>query len=123
MKSSWNFCPILRLYCSIMLVGMVTVTVATSHVSHRFPIQLLVDFDLACDWLNEELVLSVAADDGIEDVAVRLAVDVLCRYLGNHQRNYNVDINIHLTCVLRTVDPITFTTVSPMFASSIIDTL
>lgn len=75
-------------------VVMVTVAVATSHVPHRFPIQLLVDFDLARDWLDEELVLSVAADDGIQDVSVCLAVNVFCGHLGNHDKlpNYNVDL-------------------------------
>lgn len=67
-------------------VVMVTVAVAMSHGPHRFSIQLLVDFDLACDWLDKELVLSVAADDGIQYVAVRLAVDVFRRHLGNHAK-------------------------------------
>lgn len=68
-----------------------------SHVPHRFSIQLLVDFDLACDWLNEELVFPVAADNGIQDVAVRVAVDIFCGHLGNREKrpNYNADLKRH----------------------------
>ncbi len=75
-------------------VVMVTVSVATSHVPHRFPIQLLVDFDLARDLLDEEPVLSVAADDGVQDVSVCLAVNIFCGHLGNHDKlpHYNVHL-------------------------------
>lgn len=55
----------------------------TDSAPHRFSIQLFVDFDLARHRLNEELVLTVAADDGVQDITVHLAVHVF----GGHLRN------------------------------------
>lgn len=84
-------------------VVIVTVAVATSHIPHRFSIQLLVDFDLARDWLDEELVLSVAADDGIQNVAVRLAVDVFRGHLGDRDKSPNYNVDLKDTKIRRTV--------------------
>lgn len=52
-------------------------------VPHRFSIQLFVDFDLTRHWLDEELVLAIATDDGVQDVTVHLAVDVFGSHLSN----------------------------------------
>lgn len=64
-----------------------------SHVPHRFSIQLLVDFDLARDWLDEELVFPVAADNGIQDVTILVAVDVFRGHLGNRDNQIIMQIS------------------------------
>lgn len=55
----------------------------TGPAPHRFSIQQFVDFDLARHRLNEELVLAVAADDGVQDIPVHLAVHVFGGHLSN----------------------------------------
>lgn len=54
-------------------------------VSHRLAVQLLVDLDDPSEWVNEEVVVSVSADDGVEDGSVLLTVDVLSHQLPTHR--------------------------------------
>ena len=45
--------------------------------SHRLAVQILVDLDHAAERIDEELVLPVAIDDGVEDVSIHGTVHVL----------------------------------------------
>lgn len=47
-------------------------------VPYCFSVQLLVDLNDPTERVNEELVVSVSADDGVEDCSIQLTVHVLC---------------------------------------------
>ena len=51
---------------------------------HCLTIQLLVDFDDPVEWVNEKLVASVSADDGVKDGSIQLTVNILCYQLQTH---------------------------------------
>ncbi len=53
---------------------------------HCLTVQLLVDLDDPTEWVNEELVVSVSTDDGVEDGSIQLTVNILGYQLQTHTR-------------------------------------
>lgn len=45
---------------------------------HCLTVQLLVDLDDSTEWVNEELVVSVSTDNGVEDGSIQLTVHIIC---------------------------------------------
>lgn len=55
-------------------------------VPHCLTVQLLVDLDHPTEWVDEELVVSVSTDDGVEDGSILLTVRIISYQLQIHMQ-------------------------------------